>query len=135
MISVQLQLHQQQVHQRDVTRQLLSESVTEVTDFRWLCHLRFRTDAATASATSSATTGDRALTVHMADATFDYGFEYLGVGERLVQTPLTDRYAHVLTRTIYYCQCIVLYLRIRNLALPSYLDITTRLAWEASCLS
>ena len=75
-----------------MTRQLLSEGVTEVTDFKWLCHLRFRTDSApSTAATAGAAAADKALTVHMADATFDYGFEYLGVGERLVQTPLTDR--------------------------------------------
>jgi hypothetical protein len=109
-----------------VTRQLLSEGVTEVTDFKWLCHLRFRTDTAPTS-TNATSTADKALMVHMADATFDYGFEYLGVGERLVQTPLTDRSAHVsssntylpsMYRTLSVCQkpCFVQWLKTAHIS-------------------
>lgn len=52
--------------------------------FEWLSQLRFDFDPSNRDPTAG-------LTVRMADAKFEYGFEFLGIGERLVQTPLTDR--------------------------------------------
>lgn len=52
--------------------------------FEWLSQLRFDFNPSTKDPTQG-------LSVRMADAKFEYGFEYLGIGERLVQTPLTDR--------------------------------------------
>lgn len=53
--------------------------------FEWLSQLRFDFNP-------NAKDPTQGLTVRMADARFEYGFEYLGIGERLVQTPLTDRW-------------------------------------------
>jgi len=72
------------VHQRDVVRSLIDSGVTSNEAFTWLANLRFEFD-------EKVETLEEKLTCQIARATFFYGFEYLGVGERLVQTPLTDR--------------------------------------------
>ncbi|KAJ1851647.1 dynein heavy chain, partial [Coemansia sp. RSA 2703] len=75
------------VHQRDVVRALAAQDVADTQNFAWLSQMRFSYQP------TSGASGDEALeslVVHMCDAKFRYGFEYLGVQERLVQTPLTD---------------------------------------------
>lgn len=72
------------VHKRTVTRRLISNSITNPKAFEWLCEMRFYFDPRQTEVL-------RQLTIHMANARFYYGFEYLGVQDRLVQTPLTDR--------------------------------------------
>jgi len=91
------QLITELVHQRDVTRLLKGNEVTSPNDFRWLTHLRYTYD----SSASKANLKQR-LNIRMANASFYYGFEYLGIGERLVQTPLTDRCYLTLTQALHF---------------------------------
>lgn len=81
------------VHQRDVVRQLVNANVTARTDFVWLYHMRFYLD-------NSVSDPLKRLEVRMADAVFPYGYEYLGVPDRLVQTPLTDKCYLTLTQAL-----------------------------------
>jgi dynein heavy chain 1 len=81
------------VHQRDVIRLLLAANVDTITSFDWLYHMRFYLDTSIANPLHQ-------VSVRMADASFHYGFEYLGVGDRLVQTPLTDRCYLTLTQAL-----------------------------------
>ncbi|SAL98745.1 hypothetical protein [Absidia glauca] len=81
------------VHQRDVTRQLLSDNVSSTKDFNWLYQMRFYFNPAVENPIHR-------LSIHMANATFYYGYEYLGVADRLVQTPLTDRCYLTLTQAL-----------------------------------
>ncbi len=76
---------------------LIRDGVRSASDFQWLYHMRFYWEEA----------GDtvpilKRLTIHMANAVFHYGFEYLGVAERLVQTPLTDRCYLTLTQVRFF---------------------------------
>jgi dynein heavy chain 1 len=83
------------VHQRDVVRDLLNENVSSPTDFRWLYHLRYTYHPSAPKLTEK-------LIVSLSNATFFYGFEYLGIGERLVQTPLTDKAYLTLTQALHF---------------------------------
>ena len=68
------------VHNRDITAQLLDERVDSLHSFRWQQQLRFVWDSM----------ADDCI-AQQANATFAYGFEYQGLTSRLVITPLTDR--------------------------------------------
>ncbi|KAI8066635.1 dynein heavy chain [Gongronella butleri] len=81
------------VHQRDVTRHLAQLRVTSNKDFHWLYQMRYYFNASVEDPLHR-------LTINMASATFYYGFEYLGVVDRLVQTPLTDRCYLTLTQAL-----------------------------------
>lgn len=82
------------VHQRDIISKLSELGASVPHHYMWLTQMRYiyRTE------------GDylKRLQIKMANATLDYGFEYLGVPERLVRTPLTDRCFLTLTQAL--CQ-------------------------------
>jgi len=83
------------VHQREVTRQLITERVTSASEFVWLYHMRFYWRPKEKNPLEK-------LGIQMANGHFFYGFEYLGVGEKLVQTPLTDRCYLTLTQALHW---------------------------------
>jgi dynein heavy chain len=74
-------------HNRDVVDVLIRENALAVNDFQWQSKLRPKYMVETKS---NALTASIAR-FYICDAKFDYGFEYLGNGPRLVITPLTDR--------------------------------------------
>lgn len=81
------------VHQRDVVRDLIQKQVRDNRAFAWLYQMRYHLDQGAENPL------DR-LAVRVADASFPYGWEYLGVTDRLVQTPLTDRCYLTLTQAL-----------------------------------
>ncbi|KAG7353523.1 dynein family protein [Nitzschia inconspicua] len=83
------------VHQRDVVRDLIKDCVSSQKDFRWLYHLRYTYHPEAPKLTEK-------LMISLSNATFYYGFEYLGIGERLVQTPLTDKAYLTLTQALHF---------------------------------
>ena len=87
------QLITELVHKRDVTKSMIDEGVCDVNDFRWLYHMRFDYNPDADILTEK-------LRISLSNASFYYGFEYLGIGERLVQTPLTDRCYLTLTQAL-----------------------------------
>jgi len=89
------QLITELVHQRDVTRSMIDDGVEDVNDFRWLYHLRYDFNPNAEKLTEK-------LRISLSNASFHYGFEYLGIGERLVQTPLTDRCYLTLTQALHF---------------------------------
>lgn len=81
------------VHQRDVCLNLIKENCKSTRDFNWLQYMRFYYE--------SNKDKSEALKIEMANAEFQYGYEYLGITERLVQTPLTDKCCLTLTQAMH----------------------------------
>lgn len=81
------------VHKRDVTREMKNKNVTSNKSFEWLKHMRFYFDPRQTEVLHQ-------LSIQMANAKFNYGFEYLGVQDKLVQTPLTDRCYLTMTQAL-----------------------------------
>ena len=89
---------------------LLLEKVSSPRGFEWLSQMRFYFDPKKSDVLQQ-------LSIHMANAQFNYGFEYLGVQDKLVQTPLTDRLYLTMTQALEerlggspFGQCIVVLL-------------------------
>lgn len=82
------------VHQRDVIEKLVQAKANSPLHYLWQLQMRY----------VYAPQGDflDRLHVKMANAKLNYGFEYLGVPDRLVRTPLTDRCFLTLTQAL--CQ-------------------------------
>ncbi|CAG8454634.1 4044_t:CDS:10, partial [Ambispora gerdemannii] len=81
------------VHQRDLIRQLRNNKISSPKDFEWLYQMRFYFNPNVEDPLTR-------LTINMANAQFYYGYEYLGVPDRLVQTPLTDQCYLTLTQAL-----------------------------------
>jgi dynein heavy chain 1 len=81
------------VHRRSITRKLLAKQVDSNRSFEWLSQMRFYFDPKNSDVLQQ-------LSIHIADAKFQYGFEYLGVQDRLVMTPLTDRCYLTMTQAL-----------------------------------
>ena len=82
------------VHQRDVIAKLEKAEANTPDHYLWILQMRYVYDP-------KADLMSR-LHIHMANADLDYGYEYLGVPDRLVRTPLTDRCFLTLTQAL--CQ-------------------------------
>jgi len=66
-------------HNRDMVKKLIEEDCRKAEEFHWQSQLKFYWE-----------TEEKVARAKIADASFIYGYEYLGNGSRLVITPLTD---------------------------------------------
>lgn len=82
------------VHQRDTISKLIRAEANSPGHYVWLLQMRY--------VYSKNSEPLQRLHIEMANARLEYGYEYLGVPERLVRTPLTDRCFLTLTQAL--CQ-------------------------------
>lgn len=68
----------QDIHSRDITKQLITNKRIDVDDFEWIGQLRYYWI-------------EKEVIAKLFNATFRYGYEYLGNFQRVVMTPLTER--------------------------------------------
>lgn len=79
-------------HSRDIVANMVKEGTPDSNSFLWMCQLRSYWDSSISD-----------CRIKICDATFGYGYEYLGNGPRLVITPLTDRIYITATQACWLC--------------------------------
>lgn len=79
-------------HSRDIVANMVKEGTPNDNSFLWMCQLRSYWDSSISD-----------CRIRICDATFPYGYEYLGNGPRLVITPLTDRIYITATQACWLC--------------------------------
>eukprot|EP00879_Flechtneria_rotunda_P020055 GHRR01021088.1.p2 GENE.GHRR01021088.1~~GHRR01021088.1.p2 ORF type:complete len:172 (-),score=39.63 GHRR01021088.1:364-879(-) len=79
-------------HSRDIVANIVEGGNDKQDCFLWVCQLRSYWDS---------TISD--CRIRICDASFPYGYEYLGNGPRLVITPLTDRIYITATQASWLC--------------------------------
>lgn len=82
------------VHQRDLVARFIKSEANSPGHYTWLLQMRYVYNKEAEPL--------QRLRVEMANARLEYGYEYLGVPDRLVRTPLTDRCFLTLTQAL--CQ-------------------------------
>ncbi|ELK08885.1 Dynein heavy chain 14, axonemal [Pteropus alecto] len=86
------------VHCRDIVRDLLLKNIFNAEDFEWTRHLQYKWNEK-----------QKLCYVSQGNASFTYGYEYLGCTPRLVITPLTNRCWLTLTGALHLnlggCPC------------------------------
>lgn len=76
------------VHNRDIMSLLIQSKTMQLTDFEWSSQLRYYLE-------------DGHCKIRTVNASFDYGYEYLGTSSRLVVSPLTERCYRTLTNALH----------------------------------
>ncbi|CAD7704939.1 unnamed protein product [Ostreobium quekettii] len=79
-------------HSRDMVHSVNEAGADKVDCFQWVCQMRSYWDASIDD-----------CRIKICDASFPYGYEYLGNGPRLVITPLTDRIYITATQACWLC--------------------------------
>ena len=88
------QLITELVHKRDVTRMIAKINGNPKDSFAWISQMRFYNDISESKISNR-------LKIRMGNSEFVYGYEYLGICDKLVQTPLTDKCYFTLTQALW----------------------------------
>ena len=88
------QLITEMVHKRDVSKKIAKLEGVKVKDFSWQYYMKYYIKM-------DEPVNKNRLRVRVGNSEFYYSYEYLGVVEKLVQTPLTDKCYFTLTQALH----------------------------------